>query len=667
MKIKNRFLSILIAVVMVLPAVFLFASCGKKEKTYSVSVVLSGQGESNNGITLSNYDTVVDAGKTTAIEVNFASGYDHKQLVAKLNGVEVSGVVVYSETGEELSETDNVDYTKTRTWKLKLENIRENKKVEIDVENCGLVDVKLTLNSNESSTARIALKNRAYVGYVTDLNENTVLGFSNFDGINAKVPYGEPFYVLLNSNVESIYIDGRGYLSASLFGKKYLKNGQSVFYIYDGITSPSVMSIRRGVETEQQYFADEYNCFHLDVSTLEENVGFLYHSWWTEKDYNGYLNTDIVDGVVVKDITSTSGTTHLMYIGNKDVDSESVKVPNIEYISNKMYVKINVYDETLFANGSFYLAKNKDGKNKIKLPDTCIKKSENDNTFIVLNYADVIDYFKIVETSSDSSYLTGHAFLFFELNQAYVCEKMTGFKANSIENLNEPFRLNVTSVDDLNSFKYIQNGTYYFNNSDIFDTENNYKNNVSLVAGINYADLLHNRYSKVTASIVDKNGNVLNFETDLQNKDFAIDKAGKVLINLPTINVENKIITVNLTYEVLPRDRSEHVVSFEKLNLDTAELYVSYDMKTWTKITKDTANFVISYEKPLYYYSTDNSIKLSVKDASDNTVSEEYYSDFMADIDDVTITVGDDFDAKKVLPLRLVNGYIGEDVTLYLV
>lgn len=665
MKKKNRFLSFAIALIMILPAMFVLVSCGEKEKTYSVSAVLLNHDEDDYNISLSSaFDSTVDAGGSTTIEVNFVSGYDHVPLVAKLNEKEVQGVVIYTETGDELNAED-IDYSKPRTWKLKLENIREDKSVVIDVKDCGLVDVKLSINSTEATTARVALKNTEYSGFVLGLNEQTVLGYKNFENYETKIPFGKPFYVLLDGNFDTINIGGFIYYKSMLLGENYYKDGQSVFYVYDGITKPSTVGFDKDADSvEEPYYADEYGCFHLDVEPLE-NVSFLLSSWWTEKDYEGYLSTDTINGVQIKDITSTSGTSYLMYIGNHSIEDHLNKIPNSEYVSDKMYVKINVYDETMFGNGSFYLADDKNGKNKTKLPDECVKKSENGDTFIVLKRDDVFKYFKVVETSN-SYYTTGHAFLFFELNSEYLTANMTGFKVNSSENLKEPFKINTTSVDEMNGFKYIQNGVYYFNNSDIFDAENNYKNNISVVAGVNYNDLLHNRYNKVSARVLDEKGNKIIFDGTLESKNFTLDSTGRVLIPIPAFSVDCKEIIVNLTYEVSARDVSEHVISFENLNLaDGEELYISLDLVNWTKVSKDTANIVISYAKPLYYYTSIDGKKATLKDANNNTVNVEYFNDFVTDIDGVTITVGEDFEAKKVLPLKLIYGYLGNGATLY--
>lgn len=71
MKKKNRFLSFAIALIMILPAMFVLVSCGEKEKTYSVSAVLLNHDEDDYNITLSSsYNSTVDAGGSTTIEVN---------------------------------------------------------------------------------------------------------------------------------------------------------------------------------------------------------------------------------------------------------------------------------------------------------------------------------------------------------------------------------------------------------------------------------------------------------------------------------------------------------------------------------------------------------------------------------------------------------------------
>ena len=138
MKRKNRFLSFAIALIMILPAMFVLVSCGEKEKTYSVSAVLLNHDEDDYNITLSSsFNSTVDAGGSTTIEVNFVSGYDHVPLVAKLNEKEVQFISIK----ENFDMHDRVNYAAVASsLQVNVEKKVILLEIELDEEICSILD-----------------------------------------------------------------------------------------------------------------------------------------------------------------------------------------------------------------------------------------------------------------------------------------------------------------------------------------------------------------------------------------------------------------------------------------------------------------------------------------------------------------------------------------------
>lgn len=663
---KRSFSIMMLGALCALTPCFALAGCGGiNSDSYDITVTLIGGKE---GIYVNSEGThSVSSGETETITVYFSSGYDHSNISITVNGDSKTGEVYYSEDNTVVG--DSPDFSKSRTVNLILEDINENKDVNIDVSNCNLVDKTITLSEDIRAEARYALKKENALSYdfLTGLSSNVVNIYNVPVTGEIKIPYGFSFWLLLN-HVEG---DVSGINRAYLYGKPYKYGNQDVYYssnVYDDF------EVSKNVGDND--VGDEFN-YNLNTFTIvpANDSNYINFNVWTDvgvsQEDSNIVN---VNGTNIKQVTSYN-LSYYLYIGEEEnpqndpvldlnFNENNGLTETKNWISSKMYIELQVNEQLSFDAFDFFISRDRYGV-QAKSVESNIVEVDNKH-FLILDKSDVEEF--IVQKEG---YESGCMFLVFKVDQDYLAENMFGAKVEYTKDVNKSTRENKTFFSTKSS------GTDYYNGLIQYESMNEVlyypksliqDNKLFLeLGGQNDIDCQH--YTGATVLVKSASGTLLKTINTTFEGDEIVNNRKTVEIDLTDIT-ESKII-LSVTYQNKSADISNHRLSFEHLNLgDGQKLYISTDLSVaepvWTEVDTNTDNLYISASQPIYYYITsgeNSSLKFKISLEKLNYIVD---SGFVTDIENTEYFVRNEENAVAVCYARIAeNLWIEENCVIY--
>ena len=609
MKNKKIFFSLLFAIFMLIPSMFIFSSCGTtKEEKYLVTAIINGENENIkmrvNYEETNHFSKMVTNTDNITIEVLFDEGYDHSNLVLKINDELVTPT--FSDT----------DISVCRTMILDLQNINENKVIDIDVSNCGLANMTIQLSEEIPSGSLYAIKRQDVDDsvFVSELSASVTDEIKRISNNSFSVPYGRNFYLLLDPTVTAIKLGDKVYNPSMINGKIYTSNNKYIYYI-DGIKEN--VTVEKYVEN----YSDNYDNrnFIPNIVTLEIVPTNINLRLGTDKRIESEETVKLADGTPVYSVGSYNG--YYMHIAGTDSQILSNyfnktfgNEDNLQWITDKLYVFFSSYNIEM-DNVKFYISSSKEGaigSNRVEI--------SKDNGCLVINLSDIEtfddlqtdDATKILRTkkfgAEENEYQTGYIYLYAEIDETWLKNNMTGFKVHSnFDDLDNEVRLS-DNINNGHTQAYIQykNGDklFYYTNTILAEETNKL---YLTLGGSN--DIFETHFSSARITITNGNGDTVLSPTLFTFNDE--EKANNFkYINLseyPAINSFDEI-SIEIHYNITDSDSSTHTISFENLDLSSRKLYITtqdvYNQKdiTWIEVTNETKNITISVDTPLHYY-----------------------------------------------------------------
>lgn len=613
MKNKKIFFGLLLAIFMLIPAMIIFSACGAPKEKYLVTAIINGENEHIkmrvNYEETNHFSAMVTNEDEIIIEVSFDEGYDHSNLVLKINNELVSPT---------FSDTNISVY---RTMLLNLQNINENKVIDIDVARCSLANMTIQLDEEIPSGSLYAIKRQDVDDsvLVSKLSIDVTEGTKHISNNCFSVPYGRKFYLLLDPTVTAITVGDRVYYPSRINGKIYTNSNKYVYYI-DGITEN--MTIERYVENySDNYDNREFIPNVLTLEVVQTNIDFCPG---TDRTIESEESATLSDGTTVYRVGAYNG--YYGHIAGTDFQilsnyfsEASGNGDNLNWITDKLYVFYRSYiGET--DNIKFYISSSKEGaigSNRVEI--------SKDNGCLVIDMADIEafdnlqadDTTKILRTKEfgigENEYQTGYIYLYAEIDSAWLQSNMTGFRVSSnFDDLNNEIILS----EDIN-YGHYQPYIQYKNGFKVFYYTNTMlaaeTNNIYLTLGGSNS-IFETHFSSAQITIRNENGEIV-----LDPKLFTFNDEEKannskciILIKYSAIQSFNEL-SITIRYFTSEVDSSTHTISFENIDLSSRKLYITtqdvYTQTdiTWIEVTNETKDITIALDAPLYYYFVSDS------------------------------------------------------------
>ncbi len=645
---KNKILTAMLAISLILQCTLMLSACGDKTTVISYSIETTRDIE-HEYIYTNNITDSVEQGKDYEITVTFTHGYIPTNFKLEINGETVDGSNGTATYVDGTPAVEPYDATKIINWSYTISNVQSDKKVKLITSNCVQGNVKLSIPEELDSTEKYyayANFTTSYTNpeYITNLSagasSSTMGNTNNFADVNnvASVKYGTGLFLLFDKDINVVnykyYVDGVEYTGSlyalSYLGKKCLQGSRSVFYLANTYYNYEITSLEKD---NVLYFMND-----LDYN-INQKFNNLFTIWTDTPHFNGFTTTIYtdstnytpaspvavdVDGTQVKEYSplgygrgwSDYIRNHIYLVdGGNILDDETIINYNSDFnpeteaeyknvVTNNLYLKYEVTIEGLTLNDfNFYLIPSLETplSSKYDISAKIIaRNTEGTVGYLKLTLEDVADLIQQLDENNDGTPDTtcGGAYVFAKLKSSTIASKnytRVEVDKSVIDYVELPNAIETNLQSDVvftEVYKYSK--AYYIKDG----------SNLQVNVGNDPYDKETTRFQRATIYFY-KDGEETAYDSTMINLPIS-PNSYSTKVDITDKIGSNKNVKIKVVYTKEYADtQTEYTVSFENLVLEQGEeLYIADSpfATTWTKVVPEETTTTIKGGGQLYFY-----------------------------------------------------------------